>query len=93
MDILLGALVFVVVIVIAFFGERFGGKFSRMFSEVHQFGTRVVVAFLSGFIVFAVFTGRIANPVQKIPLIIVCALLIWANIFLVTQPGDESQAD
>jgi len=47
-----------------------------------QMGSKLMAAFLAGFIVFTLFTDKMPNPIQKIPVVIVSVLLIWANLFL-----------
>lgn len=54
-----------------------------------QVGSKLVVAFLAGFIVYIVFTGQMANIGQKIGLAVISLLLIWANLFL--HPGADSK--
>jgi hypothetical protein len=52
-----------------------------------------MVAFLAGFIVFILFTGKVPHPGQKIPIIIAALLLIWANLFLNVGRSEEPQGN
>jgi len=91
-DVILGIIVFVVVLL----GEilpipvltRWGLRLSR-----HQLGSKLLVAFLAGFIIFVLFTGKIPRPAQKIPIIIAAILLIWANLFLKVGTSEEHQGN
>lgn len=60
----------------------------RLNSGEIQVGSKLVVAFLAGFIVYVIFTGQMTNVGQKIALTTVSLLLIWANLFL--HPGSDS---
>lgn len=51
--------------------------------------TKLVVAFLAAFMVFALLTDRIPFEQQRITLVIVCLLLIYANLFLRKGDGDK----
>jgi hypothetical protein len=48
----------------------------------NTFISKLVVAFLVGFIVFVLFTDGIPLVQQRVTIIIVCLLLIYANLFL-----------
>jgi hypothetical protein len=91
-DVILGIIIFVVVLLVEIFPipilNRWGLRLSR-----HQLGSKLMVAFLAGFIVFALFTGKIPQPAQKIPIIIAALLLIWANLFLNVGTSEEPRGD
>ena len=91
-DVILGIIVFVVVLVVEIFPvpilKQWGLRLSR-----HQMGSKLMVAFLAGFIVFVLFTGKMPQPAQKIPVIIAALLLIWANLFLKVGTGEEHQGE
>lgn len=91
-DVILGIIVFVVVLLVEIFPipvfNRWGLRLSR-----HQLGSKLMVAFLAGFIFFVLFTGKLLQAGQKIPIIITALLLIWANLFLKVGTGEEYQGD
>jgi hypothetical protein len=91
-DVILGIIVFVVVLLVEIFPipvlKRWGLRLSR-----HQLGSKLMVAFLVGFIIFVLFTGKMPQPAQKIPVIIAALLLIWANLFLKVGTGEEYQGE
>ena len=91
-DLILGIIVFVVVLLGEIFPipvlERRGLRLAR-----HQLGSKLMVAFLAGFIVFVLFTGKMPQPAQKIPIIIAALLLIWANLFLKVGTSEEHQGE
>ena len=79
MDIILAIVIFI--LVLAF--ESLGGVlFDLSFFRWHSFISKLVVAFLAGFIVFVIFTERIPMVQQRVAVIIVSLLLIYANLFL-----------
>jgi len=91
-DVILGIIVFVVVLLVEIFPipvlKRWGLRLSR-----YQLGSKLMVAFLAGFIVFVLFTGKMSQPAQKIPIIIAALLLIWANLFLKAGTSEELQEE
>lgn len=90
MDVILGIIVIVLVLVLDFAGYHFELKSIRWLRRhIHPFMSRLLVAVLAGFIVFVLITDRITRGEQKIAVILVSSLLIWANLFL--GPKDESQ--
>ena len=79
MDIILAIVTFV--LVLAF--ESLGGVlFNFAFFRWHSFVSKLVTAFLAGFIVFVIFTERIPMVQQRVAVIIVSLLLVYANLFL-----------
>jgi len=78
-------LVAVIIVLVLDFGEHLvQNKIFQWLRQrwEHQLGSRIMVALLTGIIVHTIITDRVPNPAQKIPLVIVCLLLIWANLFL-----------
>jgi uncharacterized membrane protein YhaH (DUF805 family) len=86
-DVILGIIIFVVVLLMEILPTPIIKRWG------HQFGSKLMVAFLAGFIVFILFTGRVPQPAQKIPIIIAALLLIWANLFLDVGSSEESRGD
>ena len=83
MDIILAIIVAVVVLILIMVGKRLNiGFLHWLYSRDLQLGSKLMVAFLAGFIVFTIFTDKMPQPGQKIPLIIISLLLAWANLFL-----------
>jgi len=75
MDIIAGVIVAVLFIVLSFIYKRI--KIRKRFST----------AFMSGFIAFIIFTGKVASLGQKISIIVVTLLLIYAVNLKI---GDEN---
>jgi len=67
------------------------GFIHRLHDQGLQAGSKLMAAFLAGFIVFTIFTDKIPNPGQKIPIIIVSLLLAWANLFV--QIGQDKEQE
>jgi hypothetical protein len=89
-DIILGIIVLVVVLLLEIFPTPISNRWGLRLSH-QQLGSKMMVAFLAGFIVFILFTGRVPQSAQKIPIIITAILLILANIFL--NPGRKEESD
>jgi hypothetical protein len=91
-DVILGIIMFVVVLLVEFFPipilKQWGVRLSQ-----HQLGSKLMVAFLAGFIVFILFTAKVPQPAQKIPIIIAALLLTWANLFLKVGNSEEPRED
>jgi hypothetical protein len=86
MGFILAIIVMVLVLVLEILGPRLNLSFMRwMRQREHQFGSKLLAAFLCGFIVFTLFSDKMPHEWQKVPVIIVCLLLIWANLFLVKK--------
>ncbi|MCP5106157.1 MAG: hypothetical protein GY950_22415 [bacterium] len=85
MDIILSIVVFAAVLSLAVLEEYF---FKIVFFRSQRFISKLVSAFLCGFIVFSLFTGNIPRLEQRFSIIIVSLLLIYANLFL-GKPKEE----
>jgi hypothetical protein len=86
MGLILAIIATVSVLALEIVGPRLNWSFMRwMRQREHQFGSKLLAAFLCGFIVFTLFSAKMPNAWQKVPVIIVCLLLIWANLFLVKK--------
>jgi hypothetical protein len=83
MALILAIIVLVSALAVEILGPRFNWPFMKwMNRREHQFGSKLLTAFLCGFIVFTLFTGKVPHAIQKAAVIIVSLLLIWANLFL-----------
>ena len=91
-DVILGIIIFVVVLVVEFFPIPIFKQWGVRLTQ-HQLGSKLMVAFLACFIVFILFTAKVPQPAQKIPIIIAALLLIWANLFLKVGSSEEPQED
>ena len=91
-DVILGIIIFVVVLLLEIFPKPILNRWGLRLSQ-YQFGSKLMVAFLAGFIVFILFTGKIPQPGQKIPIIIAALLLIWANLFLDVGGKEEPRGN
>jgi hypothetical protein len=91
-DVILGIIIFVVVLLLEIFPTPILNRWGLRLAQ-YQFGSKLMVAFLAGFIVFVLFTDRIPQPGQKIPIIIAALLLIWANLFLNVGGSEEPRGD
>lgn len=91
-DVILGIIIFVVILLVEIFTRPIFKRWGLRLSE-HQLGSKLMVAFLVGFIVFILFTDKVPQPGQKIPIIIAALLLIWANLFLRVGSSEGSQGD
>lgn len=79
MDIIAAIVIFLAVLILESYGDAF---FDHVFFSLHNFLSKLVVAFLVGFIVFVLLTDRVPKVYQKVTIIIVSLLLIYANLFL-----------
>lgn len=91
-DVILGIIIFVVVLLVEIFPTPILNRWGLRLSE-HQLGSKLMVAFLAGFIVFILFTDKVPQPGQKIPIIITALLLIWANLFLKVGRSEGPEGD
>ncbi|MGD2085672.1 MAG: hypothetical protein PVH61_05755 [Candidatus Aminicenantes bacterium] len=91
-DVILGIIILVLVMLVEIFFTPILKRWDLRLSE-HQMGSKLMVAFLAGFIVFILFTDKVPHPGQKIPIIITALLLIWANLFLIVGRSEEPQGD
>ena len=86
MDVILAALACLVVLALEIVVTHMDLALMRkVHLKENTFISKLVVAFLVGFIVFVLFTDGIPLVQQKVTVIIVCLLLIYANLFLVIR--------
>ena len=94
MDIILAIIGVVLVFLVIQLRNQFNFASLRWFHKhEHQLGSKLMVAFLAGFIVFILFTDKVPQPGQKIPIIITAILLIWANLLLKMGRNEEPEGD
>jgi hypothetical protein len=94
MDVILAVLVVLAVLALDIVGTRMELAFIRKLRlKENTFISKLVVAFLAGFIVFVLFTDSIPLVQQRVTVIIVCLLLIYANLFLATKKGEIEGKD
>lgn len=79
MAIILGVIGFILALAAVLLAEY---RFDLEFFREHRLISKLVAAFLTGFIVFVLFTGKIPMVTQRVSLIFVSLLLIFANLFL-----------
>ncbi|MCP4219700.1 MAG: hypothetical protein GY765_34020 [bacterium] len=90
MDTILGISVAVACFALLMVSPKLEIKFLESLQlESLTFFAKLIASFLVGFIVFVSITGRVDHIGQRITLIAVSALLIFANIFL-GGSGEES---
>lgn len=90
MDVILAVLVVLAVLALEIVGTHIDLAFIRKLRlKENTFISKLVVAFLVGFIVFILFTDGIPLVQQRVTVIIVCLLLIYANLFLAIKKKDE----
>lgn len=83
MALIFGLIVALAVAFYIFVGPRIGINIPEWLKPgEHQSASRLVVAFLSGFIFFIAFTDRVPNIEQRLAVIVFSGLLIYANLFL-----------
>ena len=83
MDIVLTVLVVLAVLALEIVGTHIDLAFIRKLRlKENNFISKLVVAFLAGFIVFVLFTDSIPLAQQRVTIIFVSLLLIYANLFL-----------
>ena len=85
MDVILAGSVVLAVLALEIVGTHIDLAFIRKLrlkEKENTFISKLVVAFLAGFIVFFLFTDSIPLVQQRVTVIIVCFLLIYANLFL-----------
>lgn len=94
MDVIFGIIFAVVFLIFELtaniMAKRLESPFLQKYAALGQsVASKIVVAFLAGFCVFVIFTDRVPNAGQKIPIIIAAGLLIWVNMFLSQHPEQE----
>ena len=83
MALILGLIVAATVVFVIFAGPRIGINIPEWLKAgEHQTASRLVVAFLAGFIFFIAFTERVPHFEQRLAVIVFSGLLIYANLFL-----------
>ena len=88
-DMILGIVVFIIVLGIELSSGKVGNAvFKWIESRGQQFGAKLMVSFLSGFIVYVLVTTRMPHPGQKPPVIFFSLLLLGANLFLVGRNAE-----
>ena len=85
MAIILGVLGFILASAVDFVAEY---KFQLVFFREHRLVSKLMATFLTGFIFFVLFTDKIPKVTQRVSLIIVSLLLIYANLFLGKKEED-----
>jgi hypothetical protein len=89
MDSILAILTFLLVLTLEIAGVYVDLPFTRKLRlrEIPMI-SKIMTAFLAGFIVFALFTDRIPMVQPRVSLIITCLSLIFANLFLRKKEED-----
>lgn len=87
MAIILSILGFILVTVFMLFAEDL---FGVVYFREHRLITISMAAFFTGLIIFTLFTGNIRLMEQRVTLIVVSLLLIYANLFL-SKKKDETE--
>lgn len=83
MALIFGLIVAAIVTFVIFAGPRIGINIpSWLKAGEHQIASRLVVAFLTGFIFFIAFSERVPHLQQRLSVIVFSSLLIYANLFL-----------
>lgn len=92
MALILGLLVFILALGFVLAAEY---RFDLVFFREHRLISKLMAAFLTGFIVFVLLTDKIPRVTQRVSLIFVSLLLIYANLFLGKKDkeaeGDEKE--
>lgn len=96
MDLIFAIAVFVVILGIEIMVPRLANSLNSPFLKKvkaleQSMASKIMVAFLAGFSIYVIFTDRVANPGQKIPIIIAALLIIWANLFLTIKHNPDSE--
>lgn len=82
-DMILGLIGFIVVLVLELLMHKMNIPFMNWLkNREQQMGSKIVAAFLIGFVLFTLFTDKMPQPGQKIPVAVIALLLLWANLFL-----------
>ncbi len=90
MDVILAVLVVLAVLALEIVGTHMDlASIRKLRLKENTFISKLVVAFLAGFIVFVLFTDSIPLVQQRLTVIVVCLLLIYANLFLVIKKEDQ----
>lgn len=86
MDIILGIAAFILVLAFESLADYL---FDLVFFRSHRFISKLMVAFLGGLIVFILVTPGVPGVEQRVTVVMVCILLIYANLFLGKKKEDE----
>lgn len=90
MDVILGIAAFILVLAFESLADYL---FDLVFFRSHRFMSKLMVAFLVGFIVFILVTPNVPGMEQRMTVMIVCILLIYANLFLGKKKEDEEDKE
>ncbi len=90
MDVILGFAAFILVLVFESLADYL---FDFVFFRSHRFISKLMVAFLVGFIVFILFTPGVPRVGQRVTVVLVCILLIYANLFLGKKKEDHEDKE
>lgn len=90
MDVILGIVAFILVLAVEGLAEHL---FDFVFFRSHRFITKLMVAFLMGFIVFILVSPGVSRVEQRVTVVMVCILLIYANLFLGKIKEDEEDKE
>lgn len=88
MAIILSILGFILAMVFMRFAE---GLFGILYFREHRLITISMAAFFTGLIIFTLFTGNIRLIEQRVTLIVVSLLLIYANLFLGKKKDERDE--
>jgi hypothetical protein len=86
MEVILAIVVFILALAFESLADYL---FGLVFFRSHRFSSKLMVAFLVGFIVFILVTPNVPGVEQRVTVVIVCILLIYANLFLGKKKEDE----
>jgi hypothetical protein len=87
MAIIFSLLGFILAAVFLLYAERL---FGIVYFRDHRLITLLMASFFTGLIIFTLFTGNIRLMEQRVTLIIVSLLMIYANLFL-SKKRDEAE--
>lgn len=88
MAIIFSLLACLLALVFLLYAERI---FGIVYFRDHRPVTLLMSSFFAGLIIFALFTGSIQLIGQRVTLIIVSLLMIYANLFLSSKKKDETE--
>lgn len=86
MDIILTIAVFTLVLAFEYLAHRL---FHLEFFSSHRFISKLMAAFLAGFIVFILLNDNVPRVEQRITAVIAALLLIYANLSLGKQEDEQ----
>jgi hypothetical protein len=92
MDVIIGIVFIILVLALEIAGAHLDLKAVRWLRrQGHPFTSRLLVAVLTGFMVFVLITDRVSRGEQKAAIILVSAILIWANLYLGSTKLDREE--